>query len=195
MSGIVGGNLGRGSGLIKAGAIDDDSVTLAKMAGLARGKLIYGDTSGDPAALAVGAADEVLTHDGTDFDWAAAGGVDDGDVTMAKLSTSGTESDNVENRVCKVWVQFNGTGTVAIQSDFNVGSISDYDTGQYGVNFSTGLGDNDFAAVSGGVCAGGYGANTRVNDLSTSLCKIDNYSTSSYTDSAIVTLVLMGNSA
>ena len=74
MSGIVGGNLGRGSGLIKAGAIDDNSVTLAKMAGLARGKLIYGDTSGDPAALAVGGADEVLTHDGTDFDWAAAAG-------------------------------------------------------------------------------------------------------------------------
>ena len=74
MSGIVGQNLGRGSGLIKAGAIDDNSVTLAKMAGLARGNLIYGDTSGDPAALAVGGADEVLTHDGTDFDWAAAGG-------------------------------------------------------------------------------------------------------------------------
>ena len=74
MSGIVGGNLGRGSGLVKAGAIDDNSVTLAKMAGLARGKLIYGDASGDPAALAVGAADEVLTHDGTDFDWAAAAG-------------------------------------------------------------------------------------------------------------------------
>ena len=96
MSGIVGSRLNnRGSGLIgslgtdgqvftssgagagavfEAGAIDDNSVTLAKMAGLARGKLIYGDTSGDPAALAVGAADEVLTHDGTDFDWAAAGG-------------------------------------------------------------------------------------------------------------------------
>ena len=74
MSGIVGGNLGRGSGLVKAGAIDDNAVTLAKMAGLARGKLIYGDASGDPAALAVGAADEVLTHDGTDFDWAAAAG-------------------------------------------------------------------------------------------------------------------------
>ena len=74
MSGIVGGNLGRGSGLVKAGAVDDNSVTLAKMAGLARGKLIYGDASGDPAALAVGGADEVLTHDGTDFDWAAAAG-------------------------------------------------------------------------------------------------------------------------
>ena len=51
--------------------IDDNQVTLAKMAGLARGKIIYGDSSGDPAALAVGAADSILTHDGTDISWAA----------------------------------------------------------------------------------------------------------------------------
>ena len=44
------------------------------MAGLARGKIIYGDSSGDPAALAVGSADQVLTHDGTDVSWADAGG-------------------------------------------------------------------------------------------------------------------------
>jgi hypothetical protein len=36
--------------------------------------LIYGDASGDPAALAVGSADDVLTHNGTDFGWAAASG-------------------------------------------------------------------------------------------------------------------------
>ena len=67
---------------LAAGAVDtahiaDNQVTLAKMAGLARGKLIYGDASGDPAALAVGSADEVLTHDGTDLAWAAgaAGGI------------------------------------------------------------------------------------------------------------------------
>jgi hypothetical protein len=52
--------------------INDDAVTLAKMAGLARGKLIYGDSSGNPAALAVGSANYVLTSDGTDFAWAAA---------------------------------------------------------------------------------------------------------------------------
>ena len=90
MSGIVGQNLGRGSGLIKAGAIDDDSVTLAKMAGLARGKLIYGDTSGDPAALAAGGANEVLTHDGTDFDWAAAGGEDMTPAFKAEMSAAQT---------------------------------------------------------------------------------------------------------
>ena len=64
---------------IAAGAIDtahiaDNQITLAKMAGLARGKIIYGDSGGNPAALAVGSANEVLTHDGTDVSWAAAGG-------------------------------------------------------------------------------------------------------------------------
>ena len=64
-----------GANSVDSSELVDNSVTLAKMAGLARGKLIYGDASGDPAALAVGGADEVLTHDGTDLSWAAAGGV------------------------------------------------------------------------------------------------------------------------
>jgi hypothetical protein len=108
MSGIVGQNLGRGSGLIKAGAIDDDSVTLAKMAGLARGKLIYGDASGDPAALAVGGADEVLTHDGTDFDWAAASGAVTAinNATENELVTIGATTTELE---AEAKLLFNGT--------------------------------------------------------------------------------------
>ena len=51
--------------------IADDQVTLAKMAGIARGKIIYGDSSGNPAALSVGSANQVLTSDGTDVAWAA----------------------------------------------------------------------------------------------------------------------------
>tara|TARA_R110002020_G_scaffold101196_2_gene238631 strand:- start:1146 stop:2273 length:1128 start_codon:yes stop_codon:yes gene_type:complete len=57
-----------------ATTIADNAVSLAKMAGLARGKLIYGDASGNPAALAVGTANQVLTHDGTDFAWQNASG-------------------------------------------------------------------------------------------------------------------------
>ena len=52
--------------------IADNSVGLAAMAGLARGKIIYGDASGNPTALAVGSADYVLKSDGTDIAWAAA---------------------------------------------------------------------------------------------------------------------------
>ena len=61
-------------GSIDTAHIADNQITLAKMAGLARGKIIYGDSSGDPAALAVGSANYVLTSDGTDIAWAAAGG-------------------------------------------------------------------------------------------------------------------------
>jgi len=51
----------------------DNNVTLAKMAGLARGKIIYGDTSGDPAALTVGSSGTALTSDGTDIAWGTVG--------------------------------------------------------------------------------------------------------------------------
>ena len=54
-------------GSIDTAHIADNQVTLAKMAGLARGKVIYGDASGDPAALAVGTAGYVLATDGTDL--------------------------------------------------------------------------------------------------------------------------------
>ena len=65
------------TGKISPGAVEstdlaDNAVTLAKMAGLARGKIIVGDASGDPSALTVGTADQVLTSDGTDAAWADA---------------------------------------------------------------------------------------------------------------------------
>ena len=56
-------------GSIDTAHIADDQVTLAKMAGLARGKIIYGDASGNPAALAVGTNNYVLKSDGTDIAW------------------------------------------------------------------------------------------------------------------------------
>ena len=60
-------------GSIDTAHIADDQVTLAKMAGLARGKIIYGDSSGNPAALAVGSNGQALVSDGTDISWGAAG--------------------------------------------------------------------------------------------------------------------------
>ena len=62
-------------GSIDTAHIGDNQVTLAKMAGIARGKIIYGDASGDPAVLAVGSNGQTLVSDGTDISWgdAAAG--------------------------------------------------------------------------------------------------------------------------
>ena len=56
-------------GSIEEQHVADNQITLAKMAGLARGKIIYGNSSGDPAALTVGTAGQVLHSDGTDVSW------------------------------------------------------------------------------------------------------------------------------
>jgi len=47
----------------------------------------------------------------------------------------------------KVWVNFNGTGTVAIRDSHNVSSITDEGTGRYHINFSNNMGSNDYACV------------------------------------------------
>jgi hypothetical protein len=47
---------------------------------------------------------------------------------------------------CRAWVNFNGTGTVAIRASGNVSSITDNGTGDYTVNFTTALSDANYVA-------------------------------------------------
>jgi hypothetical protein len=49
---------------------------------------------------------------------------------------------------CRAWVNFNGTGTVAIRASGNVTSITDNGTGDYTVNFTTAMSDANYSAVS-----------------------------------------------
>jgi hypothetical protein len=48
---------------------------------------------------------------------------------------------------CRAWVNFNGTGTVAIRASGNVSSITDNGTGNYSVNFATAMPDANYAPV------------------------------------------------
>ena len=50
-------------------------------------------------------------------------------------------------QACKAWVNFNGTGTVAIRDGYNVSSITDNGTGDYTVNFTTAMPDANYSAV------------------------------------------------
>ena len=64
----------------------------------------------------------------------------------------------VVNGSAKAWVNFNGTGTVAIRDSFNVASITDNGTGDYTANFTTALTDADYVAVASArqLTASGY---------------------------------------
>lgn len=47
--------------------------------------------------------------------------------------------------LCRAWVNFNGTGTVAIRASFNVSSITDNGTGDYTVNFTNAMPDANYS--------------------------------------------------
>jgi len=49
--------------------------------------------------------------------------------------------------IAKAWVNFNGTGTVAIRGSFNVSSITDNGTGDYTVNFTTAMPNANYSVM------------------------------------------------
>jgi len=79
-------------------SIVDNAVTLAKMAGIARGKLIIGDSSGNPSVIGPGSANQILTSDGTDIAFAdpASGGSAADDISAGDAAvTITTSSGNI----------------------------------------------------------------------------------------------------
>lgn len=64
-------------------------------------------------------------------------------------------TSGVEVYTAKAWVNFNGTGTVAIRAAGNVSSITDNGTGDYTVNFTTALADANYSPQGFSVLSGG----------------------------------------
>jgi hypothetical protein len=76
--------------------------------------------------------------------------------TPPVFQANGTEIGTL----CRAWVNFNGTGTVAIRASFNVSSITDGGTGIYTVNFTNAMPDANYAAIFDS----GTGRNTTETD-------------------------------
>ena len=65
---------------------------------------------------------------------------------MSTLKTNTIKNtDDVEMYLAKAWVNFNGTGTVAIRAAGNVSSITDNSTGKFTVNFISDMVDVNYA--------------------------------------------------
>jgi hypothetical protein len=50
--------------------------------------------------------------------------------------------------LCRAWVNFDGTGTVAIRAAFNVSSITDWGIGRYQLNFTNALASNSYMTLA-----------------------------------------------
>ena len=86
--------------------------------------------------------------------------------TLTHSTAGSVTTDYVVNGSAKAWVNFNGTGTIAIRDSFNVTSLDDNGTGNYDVNFTNAMGNADFSSqVTAGYSAdtGRYGENLSYN--------------------------------
>lgn len=106
-----------------ASSITANSVILGNGTGALNGNLVAPGTSG-----------QALVSNGTI--WAAG--------SPAALSTA---SGSAPSYSARAWVNFNGSGTVAIRASGNVTSITDNGTGDYTINFTTALPDTNYCAM------------------------------------------------
>jgi hypothetical protein len=72
-------------------------------------------------------------------------------------ATKSVPIEDVVNGVARAWVNFNGTGTVAIRADYNVTDITDNGTGDYTVNFTNAMPDANYVNVFGSYANNGEG--------------------------------------
>jgi hypothetical protein len=102
------------------------------------------------------------------------------------------------------WVNFNGTGTVAIRSSYNVSSITDNGTGDYTVNFATALSDANYSLSGMAQLDAGGSDNvatiqvvciSRISAPTTSSARIriGRPDTAGFNDALIVDVAIFGN--
>ena len=111
--------------------------------------------------------------------------IEDGAVTTAKLADTAVTTakitdanvtkvkteDAISDNIVLAWVSFNGTGTPAIEDDFNVSTITDNGNGDYTVNYTTNLPNDDYCCV---------GMSMRDSDNISALCMKGDANPASY---------------
>jgi len=95
-----------------------------------------------------------LSGDGT-ITGLAAGGLPDSSIVTADIANAaitaakldGAQNGSAPIYGARAWVNFNGTGTVAIRASGNVSSITDNGTGDYTLNFTTAMSDANYSVA------------------------------------------------
>lgn len=92
--------------------------------------------------------------------------------------------------VVKGWVNFTGTGTVTINDQHNVSSITDNGTGDYTINWSTAF-SSAYYAISGNAAIGNF---VNISSITSSSSRILVYDYNGLqVDSATITLIATGD--
>lgn len=115
---------------------------------------------------------------------------DSGDLmTIVQSGTNKSVDHDIlmdDTQILKAWVNFNGTGVVAIRDDFNVSSITDNNTGDYDINLTNAMSDTNFS-IGSDLSAGAGTKNRSINSaiVDTSTIRVITTTTSTNTETDV----------
>jgi hypothetical protein len=117
-----------------------DSLTVASATGIVAGMFIVGEGIA-PGTTVSSIASTTVTMS------ANAGATLSSDPVAFYIADKSLSPGLVAGQLCRAWVNFDGTDTVAIRASYNVSSITDNGTGDYTVNFATAMVDANYAVA------------------------------------------------
>ncbi len=94
---------------------------------------------------------------------------------VTNIQATGETASRPVSGVAAAWINFNGTGTIAARDSINVASLTDNAAGEYAVNLTNNMSNDDYAysALNGGStytevlpAAGNFQANPNITTSS-----------------------------
>jgi len=160
------------------------TINLASVSGISAGDYVVGEGIATGTTVSSVGASSVVISAGLDTDGV---GIAGGEPISFYKSTKALSPGLVAGQLCRAWVNFNGTGTVAIRASGNVSSITDISTGNYTVNFTTAMPDANYA-LSTSTSVDNW---TWTTNFTTSSVQVASYSSSfAYIDSLYYTVAI-----
>lgn len=206
-------------GTISTSKLVNDSVTSSKLASTALNPITL-DTSNNRVGVGVTSPQDHLHVVGssggkirigetdtryTQIQGASSGSGLEADMLFYNTNSSGTPTTNlqimgsgrgVSDFTIRAWINFNGTGTIAIRDSHNISSIVDGATGDYVVNFAAGMPSANYAT---GLGIGGAGllissgrGGMNYNTTSAYRIGVRDGTTEAWTDTELVTAMWCG---
>ena len=108
---------------------------------------------------------------------------------------NGSTPVQIQQGRAKAWLNLNGTGTIALRDSFNISSVTDVGTGNYGMTFATAMPGADYAPVfnaASGIAASIYALGAGGADPTVNGCRVIAY-LSAAIDTAFFTGTISGD--
>lgn len=159
------------------------TINLASVSGISAGDYVVGEGIAPGTTVSSVGASSVVISAGLDTD---AVGIAGGEPISFYKSTKALSPGLVAGQLCRAWVNFNGTGTVAIRAAYNVTSITDNGLGNYTITFATAMPDANYAALNKSELSDAAGGSATYNpefyNIGSESISIKTYSTSAEQD-------------